>query len=164
MAYATRSDLTTFSLPPGALTGIASDRLDAALEAASRLADGYLNARYRLPLKAYGSDLKKAVCDIAALMIIKGRGFNPEQADADLLVSANKEALSWLQGIAAGKISPYGLRDSGPTEANATDTDETSHGAFVVQLQEEAPEKDGFWSGTTSGDGSGVGTPKRRGW
>lgn len=164
MAYATRSDLTTFSLPQGALSGMASDRLDAALEAASRLADGYLNARYRLPLKEYGSDLKKAVCDIAALMIMKGRGFNPEQADADLLVSGHKDAVKWLEGIAAGKITPYGLVDSGTTGANVTDTSEASHGASVVQLREDSPDRDEFWSGTTTGDGGGVGTPKRRGW
>lgn len=164
MAYAERSDLLTFSLPAGAVTNVSTTKQDAALEAASRLADGYLNARYRLPLTTYGSDLKKAVCDIAALMIMRARGMSPEQADADLFVSASKEAIRWLEGIAAGKISPYGLSDSSSGNVNTEDAATGSRAPFVVQLQEASPERDEFWSGTSVSDGGGVGTPRRRGW
>jgi len=164
MAYATRTDLTTLSIPTRALSGISEAQQDAALEAASRLADGYLNHRYQLPIVEYGSDLKKAVCDMAALMLMKGKGFNPELADADMLLTGHKDAIKWLEGIAAGKISPYGFQDSSQTQANVEDATQASHGDFVVQVREGNPETDEFWSGTTTEGGGGVGTPKRRGW
>lgn len=166
MAYATRTDLTTFSLPSGALQGVSTDKQDAALEAASRLADGYLNARFRLPLTGYGSDLKRAVCDIAAFILMKGRGFAPETADADMLLSAEREAIRWLEGIAAGKITPYGMTDSGGTGANTGDSEGAGHGPFVVQLSEGEASSDEseFWTGTASPSGGYVGTPRRRGW
>lgn len=164
MAYATRAELTTLAIPASALGGISTERQDAALEAASRLADGYLNARYRLPLTSYGSDLKRAVCDIAAFILMKARGFSPETADADMLQTAERSAVKWLEGIAAGKISPYGLSDSGPSGANTEDVSEASHAPLVVQVQEGTPERGEFWSGTTLEGGGGVGTPRRRGW
>lgn len=164
MAYATRTELTTLSLPASAVSALSTDKQDSALEAASRLADGYLNARYTLPLTVYGSDLKKAVCDIAALILMRGRGFAPETADADLLMSGHRDAVKWLEGVAAGKINPYGLTDSSPSQVNVEDATSGSHGPFVVQVQEGSPERDEFWSGTTLAQGGGVGTPRRRGW
>lgn len=163
MAYATRAELVTFSLPANALSTVSTTKQDDALEAASRIADGYLNARYRLPLVSYGSDLKRAVSDIAAFILMKGRGFSPETADADMLQSGERNAVKWLEGIAAGKISPYGMVDSSTTQANVEDIS-ANRPPFVVQVQEGEPERDEFWSGTTLPSGGGVGTPKRRGW
>lgn len=165
MAYATRADLTTFSLPAGALGGVSADKQDAALEAASRFADGFLNVVYTLPLTEYGSDLRRAVCDIAAFILMKGRGFSPETADADMLQSAERAATQWLQSIAAGKVKPYGLMDSSAGGINVDDTGAASHPPLVVQVQEGSASEEDFWrqGGGTAGSGA-VGASRRRGW
>lgn len=168
MAYANRTELTTLAISEAALKNVSVDKQDAALEAASRIADGYLNVRYQLPLASYGSDLRKAVCDIAALMLMKGRGFNPELADADVLISGQKDAIKWLEGIAAGKISPYGLVDSSQGGINTEDLPVDQRGPFAVQVQEHSSSEDTaseFWSGGSNVSGGGsVTKPKRRGW
>lgn len=164
MAYATRQDLRDFSISEAALRNVGADKEEKALEAASRFADGYLNARYKLPLatNGYGSDLKRVVTDIAAFMLMKSRGFSPETADADVFKGAHDEAVKWLTGVAKGSITPVGITDASSAAVNAS-ADEQG-GPFVVQVQEGAPERDDMWSGTTFPEGGGVGTPRRRGW
>lgn len=165
MAYATKTDLTTLSLPSGALTGISDLKIDAALEAASREADGYLNVPFRLPLIAHGSDLKQKVCDMAAMTLMKARGFSPESADAEMFEAGRKAAIKWLEGVAAGKIKPIGITDSSPGNVNAEDASTEQRGPFVVQLSEGGVRTDEFWKGQSTSDATGrVGTPKRRGW
>jgi len=56
-AYAARTDLTRFGISEKALTNVSTETQDAALEAASRVADSYLRSRYALPLAGYGDDL-----------------------------------------------------------------------------------------------------------
>jgi phage gp36-like protein len=53
MTYATRDDLFRLGLPEGALRGVSPSTIEEALEAASRLADSYLRARYALPLSSW---------------------------------------------------------------------------------------------------------------
>ena len=164
MAYATRAELVTYGLPSAALTGISTDKQDAALEAASREADGYLNSVFMLPLTAYGNDLKQHVCNMAAFMLMKGRGFAPESADADMLVMGRTQAIKWLEGVAAGKIKPYGITDSGSGGINTDDLPADSRTPFVVQQREASEPDEKFWRSDTTGSGGGVGRPKRRGW
>lgn len=75
------------------------------LEAASRVADGYLRSRVALPLTApYGTDLIQAVCKIAAFELLGNRGLDPE-TEQDLSKSRN-ESISWLRDIANGTATP----------------------------------------------------------
>lgn len=164
MAYATRDELASLSVASRALAKIPAEQQDAALNAASRLADGYLNMRYRMPLTLWGDDLKQAVCDIAAFRLMKARGFNPESADAEMLQEGERQAIKWLEALAAGKINPVGIRDSEPSGVNVEDSTTASQGRpFVVQVHEGGVSGETFWGdGTSSSDG--VGPSKRRGW
>lgn len=118
MAYATAADLTRLALPARALTGIAAPDQDAALEAASSLADGYLAARYTLPLLAWGDDLKRAVSLIAAYDLMTRRGYNPEGGDEQLRLRY-EDGMRWLEQVGKGTISPVGLEESPPSATPA---------------------------------------------
>lgn len=113
MPYATLEDLTRLGLPERALAGIPQEALEAALEGASRLADSYLQARYRLPLSAWGADLRRAVAILAAYDILSVRGFAPEGPDEHLRLRA-EDAIRWLEGVAKGLITPVGIEDATP--------------------------------------------------
>jgi len=108
MAYATRTDLTRFGLPSGALTGIADATQDAALEAASDVADSYMRSRYTLPLTGYGDDLKRAVCAIAAWDLLTTRGYDPNSGGDEAVKLRNDAAVSWLKDVSAGRAHVSG--------------------------------------------------------
>lgn len=104
-AYATRAQLIQIAIPAAALTGISTTDQDAALEAASRKADGYLRAAgYGVPILAWHADLTEAVCQIAALALMRGRGLQPEGSQD--LKDASDEALDYLRDVAAKKVIP----------------------------------------------------------
>lgn len=125
MAYASSSDLTRLGVGAAAVVGIPSGEIATALDSASDLADSYLGARYTLPLVAWGDDLRRAVCQIAAYDVIAGnRGFNPEQGADVSLRLRYEDAIKWLERVAAGSLVPVAVIDSSPT------TDEGS--AFVI--------------------------------
>lgn len=114
MAYATAADLARLALPARALTGILLTDQGAALEAASSLADGYLAARYTLPLLAWGDDLRRAVSLIAAYDLMTRRGYSPEGGDEQLRLRY-EDAIRWLEQVSKGTISPVGLEESPPS-------------------------------------------------
>lgn len=115
-AYASVEDLASLGLHLNAQAGISSANITAALEAASRLADSYLQARYRLPLASWGQDLRRCVAILAAYDIMSVRGFAPEGADEHLRLRA-EDATRWLEGIARGLVSPTEIVDAMPTAA-----------------------------------------------
>jgi phage gp36-like protein len=124
--YATMTDLTRLGIPSAALTGVATAAQEAALAAASSLADGYIGAQFVLPLTAWGDDLRAHVAAIAAWTVLKTRGFNPE-SNADATVRASYEdAIRWLERVAAGTVSPV-VTDATPDEDDA--------GPFVVAYE-----------------------------
>lgn len=108
MAYADRTDLVRLGLRAEALTGVSTTAQDAALEAASDVADSYLRARYALPLTAWGDDLRRAVAAIASLDIMTARGFNPSNGADDVLVQRSRDATSWLKDVAANRATVSG--------------------------------------------------------
>lgn len=112
MAYATRTQLGQFGIRAAALAGIPTGDQDAALEAASDLADSYLRSRFTLPLTVWQDDLRRAVCSIAAYDLLSSRGYNPD-AGADTNVRQRYEdAIRWLERVAAGQVTPD-VTDSG---------------------------------------------------
>ena len=113
-AYATINDLTSLGLRSNALAGIPQASLDAALDAASRLADSYLQARYQLPLSAWGEDLRRCVAVLAAYDVMAVRGFAPEGVDEHLRLRA-EDAIRWLEGVARGLVTPVGIVDATPS-------------------------------------------------
>lgn len=149
--YAEPADLTRLSLPASALTGIATADQEAALNAASDVADSYLGQRFELPLTAWEDDLKRAVCNIAAYDLMSRRGYAPRGADTaaeDNIRLRYKDAIAWLERVAAGKVNPVGVVDAKP---------ETSPGGVVRYTAQPMA--------STTNEGAFItGTPRGRGW
>jgi phage gp36-like protein len=111
--YATRDQLPDFGVNAAALLPIPAAVQDAALAAASEVADSYLRSQFVLPLITWGTDLTRAVCMIAAYDLLVGRGYNPE-AGADTNIRLRYEdAIAWLKDVARG-LAALDATDSSP--------------------------------------------------
>lgn len=118
MAYATRAQLASIGVKGAAIATIPTADQDAALDAASALADGYLRSRYDVPRTTVGMDLTSAVCKIAAYDLLVVRGFNP-QAGADVNIRMRyDDAIKWLEAVAKGLVH---LVDAAPLESSDFD-------------------------------------------
>jgi phage gp36-like protein len=100
-AYATTTQLA-LRAPAKTLSGVSTERQEAAIADASALADDYLDAQYPLPLSTWGGDLTRNVCDIAIYDIASTRGFGAA-GDATLLQKRHDAAVAWLERIQSGK-------------------------------------------------------------
>ena len=107
MGYATVSDLTTYSLPSAAVASLSAPLLQAQLDAASAVADGYLRARYSLPLLVpYPADLVIQVCNYAAFSIMALRGYN-QDSGADVQIQQRYLcAITWFESVERQRIHP----------------------------------------------------------
>lgn len=113
--YASTTDLVRLGIRSEALTGIATAVQEAALDACSAVADGYLRSRgYVLPLTAWSDDLKRVVAVLAAFDLLVTRGYDPSTGTDDVLLKRVEMATTWLRDVAAGRITPN-LVDSTPT-------------------------------------------------
>ncbi len=113
MPYASRADLHALGLPEAALASIPDVEQEAALEAASALADSYLRVRYDLPLTSWGRELSRAVALIAAYDLMSRRGYDPTRPGQENLRMRYEDAIRWLEGVAAGRVDP-GVVDAAP--------------------------------------------------
>ncbi len=112
-SYATIADLTRLGVSANALSGVDTLEQEGAIASASNLADGYLATRFTLPIVTPSADLVEAVCKIAAYNILAIRGYNPELGADEVLRARHKDAIAWMEGVAAGRITPP-LVDSTP--------------------------------------------------
>lgn len=130
--YADTEDFDRYGLPEGALAGdFHSDDVQAALDAASDIADSYLRGRFVLPITTHGGDLADAVCRIAAFNILSRRGYNPE-GNADQVRLRYEDAIEWLKGVSTGRITPA-LTDSSSSTSGGG-----KGGPFVVAPRYDA--------------------------
>jgi len=83
-------------------------RAQQACDDASDLADGYLRARYSLPLSTTPKVLGKLCCDIARAELHHGGDRQP----TDQVVKARDAAIAFLKDVASGKAD-LGLGPSG---------------------------------------------------
>lgn len=104
MAYATTTDLARLGIAAAALSGVSSTIQEAALDAASVVADGYLRSRYTVPLASWGDDLTRAVCAIAAWDVLCTRGFDPTKGGDAAIEARAIEARGWLKDVSAGRV------------------------------------------------------------
>jgi len=112
--YADIADLSRLGLRQLATAGLSADDLNAALIAASELADGYLRAQYVLPLVAWGADLRRHVAMIAAWDILSAqRGFNPDSPGDQIWLLRYQQGIQWLKDVANGLLNPS-IVDSTP--------------------------------------------------
>jgi phage gp36-like protein len=85
----------------------------AALEAASRLADGYLSDGdgypYTLPLTAISVDLTMNVAWIAAYILMGSIGYSPEAGQDNIFKQRYDDAIKWLTRVRAGDVTPGGV-------------------------------------------------------
>jgi phage gp36-like protein len=111
-AYATALELQQIGMPPDVDFQSDGTRETAALDVASRTADGYLSVRYTLPLTAWGKDLTRVVAMLAAWDLAVATGMAAENGERSNLYLRQRDAIKWLEGVAAGKIEPSGVVDS----------------------------------------------------
>lgn len=146
--YATRTDLTNIGLLGAALANVSTGAQDEALQAASAVADSYLQSHYVLPLVQWGYDLVRAVCCIAAWDCLTARGFSPQSQGDQNVYKRYEDAINWLDEVSKGLQSPANIVDSSTPATPATGSD-------TVRI-------DGFSITTTAVRGwtdRGVGTP-----
>lgn len=137
--YATRADFELLGLPSDALDALdarAPGAVARALDAASALADGYLRARYVLPLAAFGDDLTQAVCAVAAESLMATLGLDPESPMATLLSRRAKDARRWFEMVAAKKIHPS-ITEGGAPVDGAVVISPAARGWDNVEIEEE---------------------------
>lgn len=126
MAYATAQDMIDrFGERP--LAEVTTDvgdtpdtaKLDLALSDASNLIDGYLQARYALPLNAVPAQLQLHACNIAFYQLLAAR----PTGDIEDVRKRYDDALAYLLKVSMGKISLGLAEDQAPA---------TEHGGLKV--------------------------------
>jgi len=122
MAYATAADFDRFGIRPEALpASIKPIDKEAAISAASGRADSYLGARFRLPISAWGDDLRQAVCAIAAFELVASQvGFNPEAGHNMVLVTRKEDAVRWFEQVSRGHVTPAGISETPPPTSSTS--------------------------------------------
>jgi phage gp36-like protein len=121
--YAQIADLAVAGINAAALSGFSTPQQNEALVNASRLLDGYLRNKFKLPLVQVGQDVVRATCIIAAYDLMFGRGFNPSAgADPNIekrykgIIGDPPHQLGWADLVSNGKITPD-VTDSSPAAA-----------------------------------------------
>lgn len=102
--YASLEEFGKYGLPGVATSGLADADINDAIAGASAMADSYIaNRGYSLPLTAWGQDLARAVCQIAAWdVLVHLRGVNPEDAAHAAIAKGRDDATAWLRDVAKG--------------------------------------------------------------
>jgi phage gp36-like protein len=116
--YATVTDLQQAGLPPKALTGVSVTIQQNALTKASSIMDDYFRTQFKLPFQSISYSLTQRCCDIAGLLIMKFKGFDPEDPADKAIKEGHDDAIKWCEGVRDRIISP-GCVDSA-TPANRT--------------------------------------------
>jgi phage gp36-like protein len=91
------------------------------IASASDYASSFLANQYKLPLLAWGDDVKGAVSRIAAYEFLSVRGLNPDNGGADKNVKDRADAArKWFELVGVGKATPVGIQDSTPNQQPGT--------------------------------------------
>lgn len=106
-------DVRRFGLPSRALEDASDETLIDVCLAATEVADGFVGAAFKLPLTAWGEDLRINCAKVATRYLLDIRGWDPEGADAPIALGYDN-AMSWLNKLAQGKLAPPGIKDSTP--------------------------------------------------
>jgi phage gp36-like protein len=109
MAYITQDELAALSaIPTDVLDELDTrepDTITSALDSADATLNGYFAARYKLPLVAWGADVKQCAADVAAYRLMSRHGYASEGEDSDLR-QRYEDALKWLENVVRGMITP----------------------------------------------------------
>lgn len=115
--YAQPEDLVRLALTPAAATRFGAEQQQAALLAASGIADSYIASTFDLPLQTWDYSLVIAVCNIAAKILYNQFGYNQNSPVDGLIQRRFQEALDWLQAVGRGKTSPQWVDASSSFDA-----------------------------------------------
>jgi phage gp36-like protein len=134
-ALATQADFANFGF---ASYGFAGSQLDAELLAASADVADSIAERYTPPFTAWGPNLTRAVCTIAAWNLLCVRGFD-SNSPADVSVKARFDFYTapdkgWLARVNAGEITLNDVREAGgatPEDDIARGGDSSDSGRFA---------------------------------
>jgi hypothetical protein len=113
VVYCDPADISRFSLPERALDGITNSERVGACIAATDISDGYVGGAYKLPLVAWGDDLRAQTAKLAGAQLLRFRGVDPEGPDA-VVFQGEEKATEWLNRLANGRLSPPGIIDQTP--------------------------------------------------
>lgn len=117
--YATEEQLISLSITQAAAARFGSTAMTAALQAASSIADSYINSVFVLPLvvspQGWDMSLTLAVSNVAAYLLYNQFGFNPAAPADRLIVDRYQAAMTWFQAISDEKVTPNWTDSSGAT-------------------------------------------------
>lgn len=111
--YVAATELVNY-FPSAVLDQFTDDQKEAACVEASKEADSYMRGRYRMPLLAWGADVKKNTAYIAIYNLCTALGFAPS-AGADQNITKNyysavgwpdRPGSGWFPGIQRQAIHP----------------------------------------------------------
>ncbi len=112
--YATLANLAQYAAGAAALSSFSDADKTAALVAASEEADGEFNRRYTLPLTAWGTDVSRAVCEIAAYELLCGPGAFDSANEGNMYRQRALDARAWLKRVGDGTLDPPAIVDATP--------------------------------------------------
>lgn len=124
--YAQISDLTSLSITSADGVRFGNPAMNAALQAASSLADSYLVSQFELPLatspQGWDMSLTLNVCNIAAWLLFNQYGFAPMSPGDELIGKRYEAAIDWLKQIRDKLIFPVWTDSgsNGPTDEAGT--------------------------------------------
>jgi phage gp36-like protein len=104
--YCTAAELTQYGIRAEALRSIDPSELQAAITAASKTIDGYLRSRYKLPLVAWGEDIRLLCARLAVYQLVVVRGFNAARSGDDQIEKQYDVSMSTLKDIPKCSYSP----------------------------------------------------------
>lgn len=128
--YGQVADLESLAITVAAGTRFGTTAMNAALQAASSIADSYIASQFTLPLQTtpvqgWDMSLTLHVCNIAAWLLYNQFGYSPMAPGDDLVIKRYTSALDWLAMIRDQKVHPQWLDSSG-------DSVQTEQGPFVI--------------------------------
>lgn len=116
--YVTQAEVDAYGISSEVTATLDSAKLQGIRQACSAIADGYMQSsgRIKLPLTAWGIDLKMAVAKLCAWEIMSVIvGHNPDDPNNFVWRDRRDEALKWLDSVARGLVMPVGIVDATPT-------------------------------------------------
>lgn len=100
MSYAGVADFYVYGIPATASSGMTTAQIQGALDSASSEIDGYFKGRpYALPLLAWGVEVKRWNCVMAAWELIAVRGFNPASGADPVLRTRYVDCIETLKAV-----------------------------------------------------------------
>lgn len=118
MAYATQTDLVNLGLPAAALGTLTAQQITQGLQSASDFADTFFRARWgqtAVPLASWDSTVTEAVARIAAVRLLRIRGYSPKSSADQQFQQGYEDAVDWLNKVQRQQAHPLVVLAGGAT-------------------------------------------------